>query len=57
MAITGETFLKKIKLLDGDEDQDLSTTEYDEFLNPSTVNGFTTAAYRSFHSLIPGTMK
>uniref|UniRef100_A0A1B6C8P6 Peroxidase n=1 Tax=Clastoptera arizonana TaxID=38151 RepID=A0A1B6C8P6_9HEMI len=34
----------------------MMTNQYDAFLNPSTLNSFTTAAYRSFHSMIPGTM-
>ena len=33
------------------------SVSYNENVNPGTINSFTTAAYRSFHSIIQGTLE
>ncbi|XP_046660395.1 peroxidase-like isoform X2 [Homalodisca vitripennis] len=54
--ILGKEFIKQLGVEDGQGDEKMSFNDYDPFLNPSTVNAFTTAAYRSFHSMIPREM-
>uniref|UniRef100_A0A1B6MCZ0 Peroxidase n=1 Tax=Graphocephala atropunctata TaxID=36148 RepID=A0A1B6MCZ0_9HEMI len=54
--ILGKEFIKQLGMADGQGDEGMSLNDYDPFLNPSTINAFTTAAYRSFHSMVPREM-
>lgn len=56
MIPLGRDFVKKLDIEDGHDDEPLADDDYDDFLNPSTLNAFATAAFRSFHSMVPREM-